>query len=425
MNEPHDAMSSNSPQTPSDTHLAYLARQPILNTQLQIVAFELLYRSGTQNIGPGPSVQNATATVMLHALGVIGLSSIASGRPVYINFDDANLLADLPELLPPDKVVLEILETAKPTTQLLERCKEWLGIGYRLALDDFIYRPEWEPFLKIVQIVKLDVRALGLDTFAAHVKMMKSHGLSVLAEKVESQEEYETCLKLGCDLFQGYFFARPEIISETKLPVVTTTLLEALRRIRQDSDTRELEHTISRDAAVLYRILRYAASIGFGAGKAPQTLTAAIMRLGRRNLQRWLTLELYASAHDINIAAGSLLDLANYRAELMSILASEIGLHHEEIDEAGAVGCLSLLDALFKRPMDKVIDGLALPSMITDALIHETGPLGQILSLTRALEQEESHTIARLCVQIGINETSLPELQAKALENQAKFSENY
>lgn len=418
-------MSSNHFPARPESNVAYLARQPILDTRQHIVAFELLYRSGTRNVGPEPSIHNATATVMLHALGVIGLSSIASGRPVYINFDDANLLADLPELLPPDRVVLEILETANPSAQLLERCREWLGIGYRLALDDFVYRPDWEPFLDIAQIVKLDIRALGQETFAAQVRKMKSRGLLVLAEKVESREEFETSLELGCDLFQGYFFARPEIISATKLPAVTTTLLDALRRIRQDADAQEIEHAISRDAGILYRILRYAASIGFGGGEAPKTLTAAILRLGRRNLQRWLTLELYASAHDVNIAAGSLLDLANYRAELMSILAGATGLRHEAIDEASAVGCLSLLDALFGRPMEQIIDGLSLPIMITDALIHETGPLGGLLALTRALEREENEAIADLCSRIGLNETTLPELQARALEQQARFSDNY
>ncbi|OBS08541.1 EAL and HDOD domain-containing protein [Acidihalobacter prosperus] len=402
---------------------AFLARQPILDAREQIVAYELLYRSGPGNCAPDKPERDATASVMLHALGIIGLSVLSAGRPVYINFDDANLLEDTPELLTPEQVVLEILETATPNAELLARCLEWKARGYRLALDDFVYRPVWEPFLDTVDIVKLDVRALNAGALLAHVRQAKSRGLRIIAEKVESREEFEYCRGLGCDAFQGYFFARPEIFENTKLPAATATLLDALRRVQEDDDSQAVERTLSRDAGLLYRLLRYASSIGFGNATTPRKLRDAIMRLGRRNLQRWLTLELYAGARDTHAAAESLLELAGQRAELMSMLAVANPQTRKRIDEASAIGCLSLLDTLLGRPMQQLVEGLALPKDMSDALIMQTGPLGRMLALTQALEHADHAAIAGQCQALGLHADELPGLQARALEHHLEQAE--
>ncbi|AOU97177.1 hypothetical protein BI364_03425 [Acidihalobacter yilgarnensis] len=409
---------------PTNPHAAFLARQPILNAREQVVAYELLYRNGPRNHAPDALAREATASVMLHALGIIGLSTLAAGRPVYINFDDANLFEDTPELLTPEQVVLEILETATPNANLLARCREWKALGYRLALDDFVYQPAWDPFLDIVDIVKLDVRALNEAALKAHVHQAKARGLWIIAEKVENRAEFEYCRGLGCDAFQGYFFARPEIFTETKLPAAAATLLDALRRVREDADTQELERVLSRDTALLYRLLRYAGSVTFGATTTPQNLSAAITRLGRRNLQRWLTLELYASARDTHAAAESLLELANHRAELMGVLAESRHYSREHVDEASAVGCLSLLDTLLHHSMAQLVESLTLPDEMSGALLAQEGTLGQMLALTQALEQADHPAVAEFSLQLGLHPSDLPKLQAKALRNQIQMAED-
>ena len=401
---------------------AFLARQPILDADERIVGYELLYRDTRHNAASGFDIRRATASVIVNTLGVMGLSDVSGGQPVYINFDAADLCDNAAELLPAERVVLEILETATPSAELLARCREWKRMGYRLALDDFVYRPAWEPFLDVVDIVKLDVRELDDAALLAHVRQAKEHGLTVIAEKVERRGEFEYCRQLGCDAFQGYFFAQPEILEDTKLPAASIALLDLLRRVQEDADSPDLERALSRDAGLLYRLLRYAGSVSFGA-RPPQNLRSAVARLGRRNLQRWLMLELYASARADGSGAEPLLDLAGYRAELMTALA-ETGKHPlAPADEACAVGCLSLLDTLLHRPMAQIIDGIALPNAMRSALLAHDGPLGDMLSLMQALEQADTDAVARICSQLGLPAEELPALQARALKAQRQLVE--
>ncbi|WP_455386001.1 EAL and HDOD domain-containing protein [Acidihalobacter prosperus] len=399
---------------------AFLARQPILDADERIVGYELLYRDTQHNAATGLDARRATASVIVNTLGIMGLHDVSGGQPVYINFDAADLCDNAAELLPPERVVLEILETATPSAELLARCRDWKRMGYRLALDDFVYRPAWEPFLDVVDIVKLDVRELATAALQAHVRQAKTHGLTVIAEKVEDRGEFEHCRQIGCDAFQGYFFARPEILEDTKLPAAGIALLDLLRRVQDDADPPDLERALSRDTGLLYRLLRYAGSVSFGA-RPPQNLRSALARLGRRNLQRWLMLELYASAR--NAGTDPLLDLAGYRAELMTVLA-ETGRHPLiEVEEACAVGCLSLLDTLLHRPMAQIIDGIALPDAMRTALLAHDGPLGDMLSLMQALEQADTNAVARICGQLGLPAEELPALQARALKAQRQLVE--
>jgi EAL and modified HD-GYP domain-containing signal transduction protein len=414
---------SSQPTSGADRNFpAFLARQPILDADQRIVGYELLYRDTRRNVATVLDVRQATASVIVNTLGIMGLSDVSGGQPVYINFDAADLCDNAAELLPPERVVLEILETAVPSAGLLARCREWKQMGYRLALDDFVYQPTWEPFLDVVDIVKLDLRQLTGPALEAHVHQAKAHGLIVIAEKVEDRGEFEHCRQLGCDAFQGYFFARPEILEDTKLPATSVALLNLLRRVQEDADIPDLEHPLSRDTGLLYRLLRYAGSVSFGA-RPPQNLRSALTRLGRRNLQRWLMLELYASASADNAGAEPLLDVAGYRAELMTILAEAGGHPVIQADEAGAVGCLSLLDALLHRPMAQIIDGIALPEAMRAALLAHDGPLGDMLSLMQALEQSDTAAVARICGRLGLPAEELPTLQAQALKAQHRLIE--
>ena len=252
------------------------------------------------------------------------------------------------------------------------------------------------------------------------MRQAKAHELTIIAEKVETRDEFEHCRQLGCDAFQGYFFSRPEVIEDTKLPAASTALLDLLRRVQQDADAPDLERALSRDTGLLYRLLRYAGSVGFGA-RPPQNLRSALTRLGRRNLQRWLMLELYASAD--SAGAEPLLDLAGYRAELMAVLAEAGKYPRIQVDEACAVGCLSLLDTLLHRPMTQIIDGIALPDAMRTALLAHDGPLGDMLSLMQALEQADTAAIARICSHLGLPAEELPALQARALKAQRQLVE--
>lgn len=397
------------------TRSVFVARQAILGLDRQIIGYELLYRDGWTGVAVVDDHAQATAEVITNALGVIGLAAVSGGHAIFINLGEADFFDEVAEVLPPDKVVLEILETMSPSDDLYARCTEWKAMGYRLALDDFVYSPDWEPYLELVSFVKLDVLQLDEQALRNHVRLLKARGLQVIAEKVENPDQFKFCSELGCDAFQGYFFARSEILTEETLPASTMALLDALQRLHRDADQPEIERVLTRDAGLLHRLLRFASSIAFGA-RPPENLRSAITRLGHRNLQRWLMLELYVSSKLDSAQAEALFDLASYRAELMATLAKASGDASVQDDEAAAVGALSLLEALLQRPMARILEGLALPGAISAALVARTGPLGDMLTLMGALEQSDEPGIARLCTQLHIKLDDLSALQAHAFE---------
>lgn len=399
---------------------AFLARQPIFDAASQLLGYELLYRDGSLQAAPDNAGGEATARVILNALGHVGLDEISAGRDLYINMTAACLGGDPARLLPPDRVVLEILETAEPGAELLDQCRMLKRAGYRLALDDFVYGPEWEPFLGLADLVKLDIRQLQGHAFTEQVRALRARGLPVLAEKVETVAEFEVARDAGCVQFQGYFLARPELLSGRPLPPSASTLLALLARLREGVDVRSIELEISRDTALLYRLLRFAGAAAFGR-YPPRSLREALQRIGERNLERWLMLELYAGASTDDVVAAALLEQAAWRSECMARLAVAAGVSATQVEEAAAVGGFSLLDALFGRPMEELLRGVALPDAMLSALIHTRGPLGVILALLLALETDDTDGVAAACAKLGLDPAQLGRLQQEALRAQARL----
>lgn len=398
---------------------AYLARQPIVDRSRKLIGFELLYRDSKRNAAPEQVSSLETVMVLVNALGVIGLAEVSGHQRLYLNFDAAGLSGDASLLLPPGQVVLEILETSTPDDALLEQCRTLRRQGYSLALDDFVHDPRWDRFLGVVDTIKLDMRQLDAGQMREHVELARAHGLKVIAEKVERHDEFEAALALGCDAFQGFFFAYPEILVERPLPTSVGATLDLMRRLQAGEGTRSIEQALSRDTALLYRLLRYAGGVAFGS-RAPQSLREALLRLGERNLMRWLTLELYASARTDHAAADALLDLASVRAETMAELARCAGHPADTADEAGAVGGLSLLEALLCRPMRQLVEGVALPERMRMALLERTGVLGDLLRLAEALEHGDPREVARVCAEAGVDGARVPEAQLRALKAHAQ-----
>lgn len=397
---------------------AYLARQPIVDRAQKLVGFELLYRDGQRDAAPATVSSLETVMVLVNALGVIGLAEVSGRQKLYVNFDAAGLSGDATRLLPPNRVVLEILETAEPDDELLEQCRLLRRAGYTLALDDFMHAPAWDRFLDVADVIKLDMRQLDAGQMAGHVQLARSRGLKVIAEKVERRDEFEAALQLGCDAFQGFFFAYPEVLVDRPLPTSVQATLGVMHRLQAGEGMRSLEPALSRDPALLFRLLRYAGGVAFGS-RTPRTLRDALQRLGERNLMRWLTLEMYASARGDHAAADALLELASVRAETMAVLARRVGHKAGSVDEAGAVGGFSLLEALLGRPMEQLVEGVALPGTMRRALLAQEGDLGDLLTLTLALERGDSASAARTAERVGIELSQLQEIQAAAFKAHA------
>ena len=395
----------------------FLGRQPILDRQQQLFAYELLFRNGSQNYAEVTDGVQATATVIVNAFAELGIEAALGQHRGFINVDEEFLFSDLLELLPKHAVVLEILETVPPTPAVIERCKALKAAGFTLALDDVIQlEPAFAELLALVEIIKVDIQPLSSDELIQLVKGLKPLGKQLLAEKVDSREQMEHCLKLGFSLFQGYYFAKPTIIAGKKLDHSQLSLLKLMGLVVKDAETTELEAALKPEPGLTVNLLRMTNSVGSGVRQKITSLGHAITVLGRRQLQRWLQLLAFASQNQAG-TSNPLLLIAATRGRLMELLAAELRPSDSGFsDQAFMSGIMSLMPAVVGQPINEIVAPLGLASNVVDALCDGTGQLGAMLNLAESSEGGDLQQLTRALTALpGISPKALNRAQAQAL----------
>lgn len=387
----------------------FLGRQPILDREQRLFAYELLFRNSASNAAEVTDGIQATATVIINAFAELGIVAALGNYRGFINVDEAFLFSDLIELLPRQSVVLEILETVPPTPAVIERCKTLKAAGFTLALDDVIQlAPEFTELLALVEIIKVDIQPLSNAELNQLVIKLKPLGKQLLAEKVDSREQMETCLKLGFALFQGYYFARPTIIAGKKLDHSQLSMMKLMGLLLGDADNAELEKALKPEPGLTINLLRMTNSVGTGSVEKITSLRHAITILGRRQLQRWMQLLVFA-AGDRKSANNPLLLLAATRGRLMELLAETLQPKDGDLaDQAFMTGIMSLMPALVGQPIAEIITPLGLAQSLHEALCDGSGRLGDMLRLA---ESSENGDLAQLATDLA----SLPGISPKAL----------
>ncbi|MGH2896087.1 MAG: EAL and HDOD domain-containing protein [Solirubrobacteraceae bacterium] len=366
------------------------ARQPILNGDLTAVGYELLYREAGADRANVRDDELATARVSLRAMTEIDLERLVDARRVWINVTREFVLGGLAQTIPPDRVVLELLEDQLVDEALIEALAKLRTGGYQVALDDFTLTPEIEPLLSKVDIVKLDLRALGPDGLTRLARDLSRHRLTLVAEKLEDHADFEIARAAGCHLFQGYFFCRPELIEGTLVAPNKLALLKLAADVQDPAiDLAALDRVISTDVALSYRLLRYINSAHFSLRQPVSTVMQGVALLGIDNVRSWTTMMILAQ---IGGKPRELFITALVRARFCQLAG------HDE-DRAGselfALGLFSVIDALTDRPMASVVESLPFPQAMRDALIHRTGP-GRLLDCVAAMEEGEFGRAQRL-----------------------------
>lgn len=393
---------------------AYLARQPIIDNQQKIVGYELLFRRSAEATNASFTDNHlATARVLANLLSNMGAEWLLGDKLAFINASTSMLMSDFFELLPANRAVLEVLETTHATPELLARCHELRTLGYRLALDDFELTPESAPLLAIANFIKLDIQKLNasgqLETL---VRALENHPAQLIAEKVETQNEYSICKKLGVDYYQGYYFAHPETLSAKVINPAYAVVLELLNKVRTNVEIADIESSFKRDVALAFKLLRYINSVGFGLSCEIQSLRHALAILGYQQLYRWLTLLLVTAGEGSTSPA--LMKTAVTRGRLTELLGTDM-LETADCDNLFIVGVFSLLDAMLEMPMDEVLDKLYLPESISDALLHRQGLYGPFLDLTIACEDGDSDHIEQLALSLQLEPDKINQAHLAAL----------
>ncbi|MGB7479610.1 MAG: EAL domain-containing protein [Burkholderiaceae bacterium] len=397
----------------------FLARQPILNREQSLVAYELLFRSaatGPANVGDDLA---ATAAVIAHA-SELGMENVIGESLGFVNADATVLMSDFVNFLPSDKVVLEVLETVKVTPQLIQRVAELVEEGFVFALDDVVADSEdVQKLLPLVKIIKIDVMGMEQETLVRLANRFGHAGKVLLAEKVETLEQFQRCLQLGFHYFQGYYFARPGILSGKKLLPSQLTIMQLMALIMTDASTREIEACIKQDVSLGLTLLRLVNTPAFGLAQRIDSLGQALVLLGRRQLQRWLQILLYADPGKARGFMSPLLVLAATRGKLLELIAEKIHPGQRNVaDTAFTVGIMSLMDTLFGSPMEKILQQISVADAVSAALLERAGLYGDMLKLAEYIERIEDARPLLLPTlrKLGLSIDELYQLELAAFE---------
>ncbi|MCC9600162.1 HDOD domain-containing protein [Stieleria sp. JC731] len=356
---------------------AFVGRQPILTSSQEVYGYELLFRSSETSAADFRDGDHATASVLLGAFTDIGIETLVGEKQAFINTTRNLLINRTLQCLPKDRMVLEVLEDIEPEPEILAAIHELREMGYAIALDDFVFRPELMPLIELADVVKIEFPAIDHSELKQHVQRLRDSGIkTVLAEKVETQEEFEQCLDAGCDLFQGYFFSKPQVISRGKMQSNVAAVIQLVSELQDPNITPiDVEHIIQMDANLSYRLLRFVNSAGAGTTRKIESLRQATALMGIHRLRSLASMLVLTGLDERK--PKELINLAMTRAKTCELLAKETS--SEVPERFYTLGLFSVLDAMLDQPMEEVLELLPLASEINDALLDHSGPMGDVL----------------------------------------------
>jgi EAL and modified HD-GYP domain-containing signal transduction protein len=396
----------------------FLGRQPILDRQQNLVAYELLFRSGQQNAAHVVDDLAATATVINHAFGELGMQEVLGGRLGFINVNAALLLSDIIEILPARQIVLEILETVELNATVIARAAELRQRGFQLALDDVTELTEaHKAIMPHIQYIKFDVLATEATLLKKMALRMQLYPhVTLLAEKIDSHEQKQFCESLGFHLFQGYYFAKPHMLSGKKSSPSHTILLRLLALMANEVDNSEIEPLLKQSPDISVNLMRLVNSVGSGVSQKISSIHAALTVLGQRQLQRWVQILLFTQQSRGGNSATPLLQMATTRGRLMELLAERIHPGQRGFaDKAFMVGMLSLVDALFAQPLAEVIEPLNLDEDVKSCLLGGINTYARLLAIVKLTEQHDIGLLPRLLAGLPLVEGDVTRAETEAV----------
>lgn len=397
----------------------YVGRQPIFDTKKRTVAYELLYRSGTTNSFPGIDGTQATATIIHNVFCTIGIEEICQGKKAFINFTEQMLMAGIPAINP-SKLVVEILEDVTVKPELVAACKMLFDKKYVLALDDFIFDKSFDVLLPLTSIIKVDWRAMKDKDMKTYLQELKDCDIVLLAEKIETQEEFDDALNLGFSLFQGYFFAKPSIIAQKDVSPGAHTMIKLMAELqRPDLDFSRLSKVIEQDASMCYKLLRIINSASFGLRNPVSSIQQAMAMIGEIELKKWFALLLLAN---MNKKQPEEVGVSTFTK---SRFAERLAFSTNRSDIASDVffaALLSRLDLLVGRPLEELIADLPLSDEIKAALLEHRGSIAPYLELADAYERVDEEGISRYAHVLGLSMESVSTAYLEVLKG-VRFSD--
>jgi EAL and modified HD-GYP domain-containing signal transduction protein len=391
-----------------------VARQSILDSRNQVYGYELLYRAAPEDTHwSGGPTDAASARVLNDALLSVGLETLTAGRRAFINVSHQVLLADVVTLLPPEGVIIELLENIPVDDEVVEKCRALHRRGYALALDDFTPGCQAEALLPYAKFVKVDLLAVLPADLKTLSPPLLSRGLRLVAEKVETSESLELAREAGYSLFQGYFFCRPKTYTLGTMAPRRLAYLKLLGTLNKPHVTLSMvEEVIKQDASFSYRVLRSINSAAFGLHQRVRSIQEALLLLGLDRVRKWVSVWALAGINDG--ATPELVNITILRARCCEILGRMRS--RPEAGDHFLLGLCSLLDVILGQPMEAALEELPLSTETRAALLGSENPERHILDAVTAYERGAWDAAAQAAARAGLGREKLPEAYSGALK---------
>ncbi|CAM2987207.1 EAL and HDOD domain-containing protein [Legionella worsleiensis] len=365
-----------------------LARQGIYDKKGIVCAYEILYRNGNPQYADVDNTNqfegdSATSSVLTQMFTNMDMRTLLGNKRAYINFTYNNLIQKIPLLLPKDKIVVEILETVEPDNDIIKNLRVLKNKGYQIALDDFVYQKNLEAFVEIANVIKIEVLNQDEKHIEKQLSLLKNYKGILLAEKIETKEQFQICRNFGFHYFQGFFLNKPESIASTKITENKAQLLRLLAELNDDNVPMErIEEMILPIPKLSYRILRLANSPAMYRSKKIDSLLDAIKQLGLFQIRNWLNLLLLSSFDEV---APDLLERTLIRAKMCESMAKT--MNYTNPHQAYTVGILSTLDGILNQPLGSLLANIHLTESLNEAILDKKGMLGTFLKYSIDYEQ--------------------------------------
>jgi EAL and modified HD-GYP domain-containing signal transduction protein len=366
---------------PSYNHDIFITRQPIYDPAMNAVAYELLFQNLSEE-DAGMDYDDATTEVLINSLVEVGLPNIAENKQAFISISPKYIRGELPVALEETNVVLQIAAQFANFEHLPEQLQKLKKDGFPIALKNFTFDETTAAVAQWADYIKLDISRLTQEELEQQIGLLKAFEVTLIAEKVATQNDFARCKEMGFDQFQGYFFCEPNTIKGHRTPTSRLAVLHLLAEIQKPDVTfDDLEKLIAKDVTLSYRILRYINSAMYSLPRKIESIRHALTMLGLRAVKNWVTVLAQSKFDDkpYELMITSLL-----RARMCELLAEALSLKH---DATFVVGLFSTLDALLDRSMEDVLKDLPLTEEVNLAILHKQGPLGEILRCAMSYEQ--------------------------------------
>ncbi|QAS53197.1 EAL and HDOD domain-containing protein [Halobacillus litoralis] len=398
----------------------FVARQPILNVNDEVYAYELLYRNSEENRFVPIDANQATSEVLMNSFVTIGLERLSQNKPCFINFTEDLLFEKVPEYFNPQQLVVEILEHVSFSLDLIRVCRELKGKGYLIALDDVIDldRASLYELLPYVDILKVDIRAVTKENRWKIIRLTEDFNLTLLAEKVETREEHHQCKEEGFELFQGFYYSKPLIVKGLEIPFYTGTYFQMIKELsatEEEVNIEKVTEILEQDVALTYKLLRLINSSQYRVKVPVQSIKQAVMLLGTESLKKWLyVLSVEQTAPVTSSKTQLILKTSLLRAKMCEQIAIRIRTK-AKADGFFLTGFMSLIDVITQKPVGEVINLLPLDTAIKEALLGTENIYRQILDMVIGMEKADFEILESHLIVGGVGFTEIFEIYGQAI----------